>query len=254
VTRVAFLGPPASVGAHGLHSPAGGLEPSFIDVRAGADAERVLATLAHVAADVAVVLAPEVLPEGTLDGFSGSVVMVDASNGLWRGRPLPIDDRLYAELRPMGRTPRALFLGASTARRESILIHAKHAFDVVHYAHGLSGSALIDVLASTDVGIALNPGPEPGFPPAALLHLAAGHLLVSELPTPSCGLEAGADFLAIDSFEVLLEHLGALRERPDAFDAVRARGRRFAETHRASRVWPELVAELQGLQAGLRPR
>jgi hypothetical protein len=241
VTRVAFLGPPATVGAHALHSPAGGLEPRFVDVRAGTEAERVRAALAH--AHVAVVLAPDVLPAGALDGFSGAVVSVDAVGGLWRGRPLPVDDRLYADVRPMGRPPRALFLGPSTAHRESILIHAKHAFDIVHYAHGLSGPALARVLAGADVGVALNPGPEPGFPPQALLHLAAGHLLLSEPPTPACGLEPGADFLAIDSYQALLEHLGALRERPDAFDAVREQGRQAAEGHRASRVWPELLAE-----------
>jgi hypothetical protein len=162
----------------------------------------------------------------------------------WRTRPLPIDDGLYAAVRPSRRAPRALFVGRSTEHREWVLAPANHEHDVVHYAHGLTGAAFADVLNTTDIGIALQHGPVHGFPPQALLHLAAGQLLPAERLAPACGLEPWIDFLEIESRERLVRLLAQLRLRPDAYDRVRVRGRLKAEDHRASRVWPRIVGDL----------
>jgi hypothetical protein len=125
-----------------------------------------------------------------------------------------------------------------------VLIPAKHEHDVVHYTHGLRDEALRDVLAATDIGIALHAQLPHGFPSQAPLHLAAGQLLLSERLDPACGLEAGIDFLEIHSREHLLTLLTQLRLRPDAYERVRQRGRLKAEEHRASRVWPRIVGDL----------
>jgi hypothetical protein len=248
--RVAFLGSAATAGVHALHTPAGGLEPMFIDVRPGMPPGKVRARLDREAAEVIVALEPKALPTGALDGLPAAKLAVGPGNGFdrqlgtWRSRPLPVDDRVFADVRPSQRPPRPLFLGASSPHREGLLIHAKHGYDVQHYAHGLSGDALIDVLAAADVGIALNLTPEPDFPPQMLLHLAAGHLLLAERPTPSNGLESGIDYLEFDSHDGLLGLLYQLKLRPDAYDRIRVRGRLKADEHRASRVWPRLIFDL----------
>jgi hypothetical protein len=164
--------------------------------------------------------------------------------GAWRSRPLPIDDRLFADVRRSARPPRALFVGRSTAYREAILTPAKHDHDVLHYSHGLAGDALAGVLAAADAGIALTPGDGPGFPAQAPLHLAAGHLLLSQTLQPAYGLEPGIDLLEFDSVDRLQTLLIQLRRRPDAYERVRIRGRLKAEEHRASRVWPRIVHDL----------
>jgi hypothetical protein len=164
--------------------------------------------------------------------------------GAWRSRPLPVDDRLYGDVGRSRRPPRGLFVGRSTAHREWVLTPAKHDHDLVHYTHGLTGEALVEQLRAADVGIALTAEPGHGFPAQAPMHLAAGHLLLTERLNPSCGLEPGIDFLELDSRDSLVTVLMQLRLHPDAYERVRVRGRLKAEAHRASLVWPRIVADL----------
>jgi hypothetical protein len=261
--RVAFLGPAATTAAHALHDPVAGLLPRFIDVRSPADPRRVRSALAAAAPHVVIALAPDALAPGALAGLRAATLAVagpqapapggfdrvlrtpgTGGTGAWRSRPLPVDDRLYAAVRPGRRPARALCVGRSTEHREWVLTPSKHAHDVVHYAHGLVGDDFTAVLAAADVGIALHAEPGPGFPAQALLHLAAGQLLIAERLTPPCGLEPGIDFLQIDSREGLMALLHQLQLRPDAYERIRVRGRRKAEEHRASRVWPRIVGDL----------
>jgi hypothetical protein len=261
--RVAFLGPAATSAAHALHDPVAGVLPRFIDVRAGADVRRVRSALADAAPHVAVVLAPDAVPPDALAGLRAATLAVvppaipapegydrvlrtpgPDGGGAWRSRPLPVDDRLYAPVRRGGGPARAVCVGRSTEHREWVLTPSKHAHDVVHYAHGLVGAAFTEVMAGAEVGIALHAEPGGGFPSQALLHLAAGQLLISERLTPPAGLQPGIDFLPIDSREGLMALLHQLQLRPDAYERVRIRGRIAAEDHRASRVWPRIVRDL----------
>jgi hypothetical protein len=256
--RIVFLGAEASTGAHALHRPAGRLRPAFVAVHAGTDPSALRAELVRAAPDVIVALEPRLLPPGVLEGLGAATLAVGSANaaafdrvlGLpgtddaWRSRPLPVEDALFADVRRARRPPRALFLGRSTERREAMLLFSKHDHDVVHYAHGLAGAALQSALGEADVGIALNPTEAPGVPPQALLHLAAGQLLIAERLTPACGLEPGIDFIEIATREELTTVLHQLRARPDAYHRVRIRGRLKADAHRASRVWPRLVEDL----------
>ena len=263
--RVAFLGP-AACGT----CAAGDLEPTFVDLRERGDEGLLHAALARTAPHAVVVLAPELLPAGALAGVRAPTLAIAAPGAAapdpsrfdrilaapghevaatWRSRLLPVDDRLFAPVTPARAAPRALFLGRSTEHREWFLTPAKHGYDVVHYASGLTGAALHGALAGADIGIALHLGGEEaggarGVPQSALVHLAAGHLLLAERLAPTCGLEPGIDFLEVGSPEALVTLLFQLRLRPSAYERVRLRGRRKAEEHRASRVWPRLVADL----------
>jgi hypothetical protein len=262
--RVAFLGPAATFGAHAQHLPAAGVQPSFVDVRPGIDPVALRAAVAESAPHAVVALAPDANVAEALEHVQAATLAVldpgtrapagfdrvlrtpgpGADVDAWRSRPLPIDDRLYGAVSASRRPPRALFVGRSTDHREWVLTPAKHDHDVVHYSHGLVGDALAAVLTAADVGVALNAEPGHGFPAQTLLHLAAGHLLLSERLSPGCGLEPGIDFLEIDSRDHLLTYLIQLRWRPDAYERVRVRGRLKAEAHRASHVWPRIVRDL----------
>jgi hypothetical protein len=167
-----------------------------------------------------------------------------ATSPVWRSIPLPVDDRMYAPVRAAHRPPHALFLGSSSEHRESFLIHAKHEYDLLHYAHGLWGDALREVLGRTDVGINVHTDREPSFENRVLLHLAAGHLLLSEPLSPLHGLEAEIEFIPIMRPDELLSALEELQRRPDLYNRVRLRGRAKAEDYRASRVWPRVLGDL----------
>jgi hypothetical protein len=282
--RVAFVGPRLSFDACALHAPAGGLAPAFVDFRADSDPLELRAALRAAAPHVVVAFGPQTVPEGLLSdlpaaalGFltrpiprwegappppapaEGELGRTDAAGfdrlvaldplvaeapSVWRSVPLPVDDRMYAPVGPPRHPPRALFLGSSSAYRERFLIQAKHEHDLLHYAHGLWGDALREVLARTDVGINVHTDRQPSFENRVLLHLAAGHLLLSEPLSPLHGLEAEIDFIPIMRPDELLTVLGALARRPDLHDRVRLRGRAKAEDYRASRVWPRLLGDL----------
>jgi hypothetical protein len=163
---------------------------------------------------------------------------------VWRSLPLPVDDRLYAPVGPSAAPPRILFVGYSTDHRERFLINAKHEYDVLHYAHGLHGDELREVFARTDVALNLHGEPYPSFENRVLLHLAAGHLVISEPLDPTHGLEAGIDFLEIRRPDELMTLLYQLTRRPDTFERIRHRGRAKADDYRASRIWPRVIGDL----------
>ena len=252
--RVTFAGPAPAMAAHLPHAPCGGIRPRFVDVRAGAEPDSVRKALAQGAPHAVVALdvpaeALQELPAATLGlGACASgcdrVLGAPGATGVWRARPLPVDDRLFASVRAAAGPPRALCLTPSTGRREWMLVLAKHGHDVVHYAHGLAGDALIAALTAADVGIAAAADDALAFAGEALIHLAAGHLLLAERFAPPCGLEPGIDYLPVASREDLAAVLTRLRLRPDAYERVRLRGRLKAEEHRASVVWPRLVLDL----------
>lgn len=163
---------------------------------------------------------------------------------VWRSLPLPVSDRMY---RPVGSSlgrPRVLFVGRSTEHRERMLMLSKHRFDVLHLAFGVHGERLDREMAAHDVGINLHNEPYPSFENRVLLHLAAGHLVITEPLSPQHGLEPGLDVLEVGSPEGLLMVLDRMHRFPGIFHRVRVRGRHKAEQYRASRVWPRLVRDL----------
>jgi hypothetical protein len=280
-----------------LLSPAGGVEPFFVDHRGGADPSPVRVALDEIRPDVVLVFRPETLPLGFLRGVDaltlgfntepiprdatgdihpeqafrlselaqtdttqfdriitfdpmGAATAESAGIPVWRSVPLPVADHLYAdELRPPARPPRIAFVGYSTEHREEWLVGVKHQYDVLHVvtglriAAGLDGSSTRELWGSIDVGINLHVGPFLSFENRVCLHLAAGHLVLSEPLDPSHGLEPGIDYIQVRSPAVLNQVVGAIRTDPDAFRAIRVRGRAKAESFRASRVYPRLFED-----------
>jgi hypothetical protein len=181
----------------------------------------------------------------TLDPLAAQAAR-SAGTEVWRSMPLPVADEFFVDgVAPQHDPARVLFLGYATGHREDWLTDAKHAFDLLHVAHGLHGEALRRVFDRTDVAINLHDDPHASFEAQVPLHLAAGHLVLSEPLCPTHGLEPGLDYVEITSPEALKEAIASLREFPGVWDAVRRRGRRKAEQFRASRVWPRMLADLE---------
>ena len=163
---------------------------------------------------------------------------------VWRSLPLPVDDIVFSDVRPLASPPRVVFIGFSTEHRERWLVEAKHRFDVLHAAHGVHDERLLELFAETDVAINLHVEPYPSFENRVSLHLAAGHLVVSEPLSPLHGLEPGIDFIEIHSPKHLEWVIDGLRRHPRSQSPVQIRGRAKAEQFRASRVYPRLIADL----------
>lgn len=164
---------------------------------------------------------------------------------VWRSLPLPVADRLYRDVRPLGGKPRALVVGRSTSHRKAMLAAADDTHPgLVHQAGGAGPAELGSLLDAHDVGINLHDDDWWTFEHRVRLHLAAGHLLVSEPLVPQHGLERGIDYLEVSHGGAVAHVLDRLERFPRAWHRVRVRGRLKAEQYRASRVWPRLVHDL----------
>jgi hypothetical protein len=163
---------------------------------------------------------------------------------VWRSLPLPVSDALFAEPDPMPSPPRMLFVGRSTPYRESFLGPVKERFDLLHVAFGADADALATLMRRHDVTLNLHNEPYPSFENRVCLHLAAGHLVVSEPLSPSHGLEAGIDHVEVDTPEAMVAALEDVAARPAAYDRMRRLGRMKAEAYRASVVFPRLAEDL----------
>jgi hypothetical protein len=165
----------------------------------------------------------------------------DAVLPVWRSLPLPVSDRYYGQVTPISGEPRTVFVGRSTRHRERVLGLAKHHHDILHLAFGVDAAGLEEVMRDHDVAINVHNEPYPSFENRVCLHLAAGHLVLSEWLSPAHGLEAGHDFIEITGPGSLWHAVEMLGRFPGLWHRVRVRGRRKAEQFRASRVWPRLL-------------
>jgi hypothetical protein len=163
---------------------------------------------------------------------------------VWRSLPLPVDDRFFAEVRRVERRPRTMFVGRSTEHREWLLTPSKHAFDLLHVAFGVDAQRLDALMREHDVAVNLHNEPYPSFENRVSLHLAAGHLVLTEPLDPTHGLEPGVDYLEIRSPQELHDTLALLERFPNLHQRVRVSGRMKAEGFRASRVYPRLLHDL----------
>jgi hypothetical protein len=267
VLRVAFVGRASEVGHAVPAAPVDGLQPLFVEPRAGGSAARLLAHVAEHAPHVVVVFGADSIPASVVRAFEVPVLAwttaPDRPPGLEHhpelaaavpepagpadyvtviDRPLPVADEHFAVPRRPPGPPRALVVGHSSPRTELLLVDSKHRHELLHIASGLRGDALAAVLASAVVAINARDDDAPGFGPRVALYLAAGLLLVTEPLHPPHGLQAGSDHIEIRSSRELVELLGRVRADPGDFAAVRERGRRKAEAFRASRVYRDLLA------------
>ncbi len=163
---------------------------------------------------------------------------------VWRSLPLPVDDRFFADVTPIRDHPKVMFVGRSTDHREQLLTPSKHSFDVLHLAFGVDAARLDALMREHHVGINLHNEPYPSFENRVSLHLAAGHLVLSEPLDPLHGLEPGIDFVEVGTAGELHQRIELLQRWPDAYHRVRVRGRMKAEGFRASKVYPRLVHDL----------
>jgi hypothetical protein len=84
--RVAFVGQGVFFRQCSLEMPAGGVEPAFLDFRAGAPPEPLLARLRELDPDVVLVFRPEIVPRGLFDSLRALTVG-------YLTEPLPRDPR-----------------------------------------------------------------------------------------------------------------------------------------------------------------
>jgi hypothetical protein len=276
--RVAFVGRASEAGHAVPATPVDGLHASFVEHRAGRPPTNVLAHVAKYAPDIVVVFGVGSLPAAAVRSISAPVVawalepemppgvahhpdLPQASDRFREeratardyarviDRPLPVADEHFRSPRAWPAEPRILVIGHSSPRAEQLIVDSKHRYELLHIAGGLHGAALAATLAGADVAIDVRADHRRAFRPRVALYLAAGLLLLSEPLDPRHGLRAGTDHREFRDSEQLVELLRRVRADPASFTAVRDAGRAAAQSMRASRVYPDVLASLAAVRA-----
>lgn len=163
---------------------------------------------------------------------------------VWRSFPLPVDDHYYVDEVSVTGPAMFGFLGRTTKHRDKFLLPALHSTDLLYVSHGAFGSTLDYLLKQINVGVNLHNEDYPNFENRVPLHLACGHLVVSEPLSPRHGLEPDTDFLEIGTPREFLLTLSAIIDDFSSFHPARVRGRMKAEYFRSSRIYTEIVNAL----------
>jgi len=273
--RVAFVGEPVWLDGCAPSLAANGLDPCRIELGRGMDLACLPADVRLTHADATVVFDPARVPAEVLRDLPGRTLglhvgaalgpeLTGAAGSLdrvasfhptltgesvgeatvWRAIPPPVSDAVFADVRRPRTAMQAMTIGRSSEHRERLLLPAKHHHDLLQVVHGLSGAPLIALLREYDVGVYVAAEPGGDFGQQIGLHLAAGQLLLAEVPHPAHGLERNIDYLHFDSADGLVWTLDRLRRFPEMHHRIRVRGRLKAEQYRASRVFARLAHDL----------
>jgi hypothetical protein len=164
---------------------------------------------------------------------------------VWRSLAIPVADRLFRTPGPLRVDPlRIVFVGRSTPHRETFLAPVKATYDLLHVAFGAGIDELDGLLRDHEVTLNLHNEAYPSFENRVCLHLAGGHLVISETLDPRHGLEPGRDYLEILTPDDALRALREIEAQPDRAQAIRTSGRAQAERFRASTAFGALVDDL----------
>jgi hypothetical protein len=246
-----------------------------VDIGSLADVESALSVARAFEPDVTVLFVPTSIPTEALNELPGITLGVLVENELslglsgfasgldrlvsffpaltgrkleegevWRAVPPPVGDGLFGEVRALRGKPLVMSVGRASFHREWMLMLAKHHHDLLQVAHGVSGEPLVELLREYDVGVHVSREGGGAFGHQVGMHLAAGHLLLAEAPTPAHGLERDIDYLHVDSPEGLAWTLDRLGRFPEMYQRIRIRGRLKAEQYRASRLFRRIAHDL----------
>lgn len=129
---------------------------------------------------------------------------------IWKSLPLPVDDSYFRPLAKLQLPARFGFFGRPTAHRDRYLNNHLHAFDIRYFAHGIFDDDMRVAFERLDVGINIHNEYYLNYENRVSLHLAAGHLVVSEPLRPLHGLEPGHDYIEVANpteFELVLREI-----------------------------------------------
>jgi len=154
--------------------------------------------------------------------------------------PPPVSDTLLDH-------PLSLEPGGKTGTFSSQSQHRRVYFDQLE-PHGLVPANLDEAesparlaLEGIQIGVNIHADGNRGFPFSALLHLAAGHTLISEPLWPLYGLEPGLDYFEVTSPSELFHVLQYLDRSPETTKLMAYRGSQKSQDFRASTIFERLL-------------
>lgn len=154
--------------------------------------------------------------------------------------PLPVCDDIFVPVAALkSPDPRSgFFVGRVTEERNRYLLPLKHVFDWTVIDHGMRD------VAPYSMAINLHNEDYPNFENRVPLHLARGHLVLTQPLTPGYDLFDGITHLTFKTPEELNQLVRQIDERRTPFLRIAARGRLAAEAFRASTLWCDRFTDI----------
>lgn len=159
-------------------------------------------------------------------------------------QPLPVNDEIFQESQSLLNLEdqKIVFVGRLNPYRISYLDPIKQKFNPLVIDNGLDLGELGDLLKNKSVvGLNLHVGSMLTFENRVLMHMAQGHLVVSQILTPDFGILPGCEYLAFESPSELIQTLDLCQANPDWANWIRLRGAMFSENFRASLQWKKII-------------
>ena len=159
--------------------------------------------------------------------------------------PLPVNDDLFVNQEITLESARILFVGRLNDYRIGILDFVKHRFNPIIVDNGFDYRDL-SLLLNGKSAIALNihVGKMKTFEHRALVHMAAGHLMLSQTLAPDFGFLPDCEYINFNSGSELVSKLNEIYSNPELALWIARRGNQMARRHAASNIWTDFGKNL----------
>lgn len=152
--------------------------------------------------------------------------------------PLPVNDELFFRPRSNEIFSKIVFVGRINDYRKNILQAIKHAHDPLIIDNGVTYPLLRQILSSENIiAINIHVGRMKTFEHRVLVHMAMGHLVITQRLLPSFGILPNCEYLIFHSARDLERQIEKVDSNPELAQWIAARGNDMANRHVASEVW-----------------
>jgi hypothetical protein len=159
--------------------------------------------------------------------------------------PLPVNDVLFSRPRTSEIFSKIVFVGRINEYRKNILQNIKHAYDPLVIDNGVTYPSLKQILPDKNViAINIHVGRMRTFEHRALVHMAMGHLVISQKLFPSFGILPNCEYLIFQSGLDLEKQIEKVKNNPELAQWIAARGNDMANRHIASEVWANVYSTI----------
>ena len=161
---------------------------------------------------------------------------------IWGYFPIPVRDDLILpsdsdsnELSP----DTGIFVGRYTSYRSKFLDPIKHKYGwtVLESAH------LVDLLPYS-IALNLHNNSYRNFENRNFLHMALGHLVLSEPQSPTLDISPGFTHLEFSDVDELIDLLSYIKCNSSDVEQIKSNGRKFVHRYSASNVWGKLLTDM----------
>lgn len=210
--------------------------PGFIQVPRARSAEpsKVAGLVADTGATRALVFSP-------LAGETEAIEAAGVGARTWDRVRFPVADTLLADTQRRSRGKRVFFHGPTNARRDRFLQPVKHRFDVLHLVAGARRERLVGLIDQCAIAIDLAPEKSLRLVDRLGPATARGLIVFSEAAVNEPRIDEDEGIGLFSTPQQLELLISDALDDPEAFRAVRERGRMRAEDLRASTLLPEFL-------------